>query len=29
MNPNSQYHLAFNLGYPNAYDRALQRTGDS
>ena len=29
MNPNSQYYLAFNLGYPNAYDRALQRTGDS
>ncbi len=21
MNPNSQYYLAFNLGYPNAYDR--------
>lgn len=29
MNPNSQYYLAFNLGYPNAYDRALQRTGDA
>ena len=28
MNPNSQYHLAFNLGYPNAYDRANKRTGD-
>ncbi len=28
MNPNSQYHLAFNLGYPNAYDRANNRTGD-
>jgi murein L,D-transpeptidase YafK len=28
LNPNSQYHLAFNLGYPNAYDRALGRTGD-
>ena len=27
MNPNSQYYLAFNLGYPNAYDRALERTG--
>lgn len=27
MNPNSQYHLAFNLGYPNAYDRAHDRTG--
>ena len=29
MNPNSQYHLAFNLGYPNAYDRSQQRTGDA
>ncbi|HXF53750.1 MAG TPA: murein L,D-transpeptidase family protein [Hyphomicrobiaceae bacterium] len=28
MNPNSQYHLAFNLGYPNAYDRAHGRTGE-
>jgi murein L,D-transpeptidase YafK len=28
LNPRSQYHLAFNLGYPNAYDRALGRTGD-
>ncbi len=27
MNPNSRYHLAFNIGYPNAYDRALGRTG--
>ncbi|PVB61453.1 murein L,D-transpeptidase family protein [Labrenzia sp. 011] len=27
MNPNSNYHLAFNLGYPNAYDRAHGRTG--
>ncbi|POF30598.1 L,D-transpeptidase family protein [Roseibium marinum] len=27
MNPNSSYHLAFNLGYPNAYDRAHGRTG--
>jgi murein L,D-transpeptidase YafK len=27
MNPESQYHLAFNLGYPNAYDRANRRTG--
>jgi len=27
LNPNSAYHLAFNLGYPNAYDRALGRTG--
>ena len=22
MNPNSSYYLAFNLGYPNAYDRS-------
>jgi murein L,D-transpeptidase YafK len=28
MNPQSRYHLAFNLGYPNAYDRAHGRTGD-
>ena len=27
MNPNSKYHLAFNLGYPNKYDRAFKRTG--
>jgi len=27
MNPNSNYYLAFNMGYPNAYDRALGRTG--
>lgn len=27
MNPNSQYYLSFNLGFPNAYDRALGRTG--
>lgn len=27
MNPNSSYHLAFNLGYPNRYDRAHGRTG--
>ncbi len=29
MNPNSKYYLSFNLGYPNAYDKALGRTGDS
>ena len=29
MNPNSKYYLSFNLGYPNAYDRAWSRTGDS
>jgi len=27
MNPNSQYHLAFNLGFPNAYDQAQGLTG--
>ncbi len=27
MNPNSDYYLAFNTGYPNAYDRAWGRTG--
>jgi len=27
MNPKSRYHLAFNIGYPNAYDRAHKRTG--
>ena len=29
MNPNSKFYLAFNLGYPNAYDRAWGRTGDA
>lgn len=28
MNPYSSYHLSFNLGYPNAYDRAHERTGN-
>ena len=27
MNPRSKYHLSFNLGFPNAYDRAYGRTG--
>ena len=27
MKPDSRYHLAFNIGYPNAYDLAHQRTG--
>lgn len=27
LNPNSRFHLSFNLGYPNAYDRAHGRTG--
>jgi murein L,D-transpeptidase YafK len=29
MNPNSSYHLSFNLGYPNAYDKHHQRTGNA
>ena len=27
MNPNSDFHLSFNLGFPNTYDRANDRTG--
>ena len=27
LNPKSKFHLSFNLGYPNAYDRARKRTG--
>ena len=27
MNPKSKYHLAFNVGFPNAYDRSLGRSG--
>lgn len=27
LNPNSQYYLSFNIGYPNAYDRYHGRTG--
>jgi murein L,D-transpeptidase YafK len=27
MNPDSKHHLAFNLGYPNAYDKSMRRTG--
>jgi murein L,D-transpeptidase YafK len=27
MNPNSAYYLAFNMGFPNAFDRSLGRTG--
>jgi murein L,D-transpeptidase YafK len=27
MNPNSKYHLSFNVGYPNAYDKAYGGTG--
>jgi murein L,D-transpeptidase YafK len=29
MNPGSKYYLSFNLGFPNAYDKALGRTGNS
>ncbi|MEM1370845.1 MAG: murein L,D-transpeptidase family protein [Pseudomonadota bacterium] len=28
MNPNSKFHLAFNIGYPNKFDRAHNRTGN-
>ncbi|MGI9241899.1 MAG: L,D-transpeptidase family protein, partial [Verrucomicrobiales bacterium] len=28
MNPKSTFHLSFDIGYPNAYDRAYGRTGD-
>lgn len=27
MNPTSRFHLSFNLGFPNSYDRARGRTG--
>jgi len=27
MNPKSNYYLAFNTGFPNAFDRSLNRTG--
>jgi murein L,D-transpeptidase YafK len=29
MNPNSEYYLSFNIGFPNAYDRAYGRTGSA
>ena len=29
MNPDSHYYLAFNIGYPNAFDRAHGRTGSN
>ncbi|MCA1779125.1 MAG: 2-dehydro-3-deoxyphosphooctonate aldolase [Xanthomonadaceae bacterium] len=29
LHPNSDFHLAFNLGYPNAFDRARGRTGSN
>jgi len=28
LKPDSKYHLAFNIGYPNALDRSLGRTGN-
>lgn len=28
MKPDSSFHVAFNLGFPNAYDRAHDRTGE-
>ncbi|MEM9223445.1 MAG: murein L,D-transpeptidase family protein [Pseudomonadota bacterium] len=27
MNPNSSYHLSFNIGFPNQFDRSHNRTG--
>ncbi|MBF0225969.1 MAG: murein L,D-transpeptidase [Desulfobacterales bacterium] len=29
LNPNSDFHLSFNLGYPNEYDRSHKRTGSA
>ncbi len=29
LNPNSQFHLAFNIGYPNEFDRLHHRTGSA
>ena len=29
MNPNSSFHLSFNLGFPNTYDRTHGRTGSA
>ena len=29
MNPQSRFHLAFNIGYPNNFDRAHERTGSA
>lgn len=28
LNPNSRYHLSFNIGFPNAYDRSQGYTGN-
>lgn len=29
MKPDSRFHLAFNLGYPNPFDKSHRRTGDA
>ena len=29
LNPNSHYYLSFDIGYPNAFDRAYGRTGSN
>ncbi len=29
LNPNSRHHLSFNIGFPNAFDRELGRTGSA
>jgi murein L,D-transpeptidase YafK len=29
MNPQSNYHLSFNIGYPNEYDKLLNRSGSN
>ena len=29
LNPHSQFHLSFNLGYPNRYDQSHDRTGSA
>jgi len=29
MHPHSRFHLAFNIGYPNSFDRAQGRTGSA
>ena len=29
LNPNSQFYLSYDLGYPNAFDRAYGRTGSA
>jgi len=29
LNPNSKFHLSFNIGYPNLYDQSHQRTGSA